>query len=286
MRRSWSVLWSIGASALVAHAACAQQRATPGVRFRDKIVVTAYVTLSDDQTAYYPLVGYRVIIYRSASDSVVLITDASGVATTLLQPGDYRIVSAVPAEWRGGSYSWNLPLSVFEGMGVADLSRQNAIAQPVVDQAVARGPAPFSPTGSVAKPQLRRVVGYKDPTTATLFAFLLTGAGHMYAGEGAKGGVMLATSVGALVLGVALSGSSCDASGDCSVDTAPFVAGALTSLGIWIYGMADAGPAAQRQNVKNGLTVGQGLTLSPVAKTGRDRSMLLGVNFSGVRMVP
>lgn len=105
---------------------------------------------------------------------------------------------------------------------------------------------------TVAQAQATQPIGYKDPTTATLFSFLLTGGGQMYAGEVGKGALLLGTSVAAIVAGAALStDASCDAYFDCEdANLTPLYVGAGVSLATWIYSLADASKAAARANAK------------------------------------
>ena len=120
------------------------------------------------------------------------------------------------------------------------------------------------------------MAGYKDPGTATLFSVLLTGGGQFYAGETKKGAVLLGLGLGSFIAGAALSTSSCDYYDGCSTNAAPLAIGALAYLGTWIYGIADAGAAARRQNAAHGFsTVGA----SPTMKTFANGRMGLGLSI-------
>ena len=85
----------------------------------------------------------------------------------------------------------------------------------------------------------------KDPSAATVFAIVLPGGGHIYAGETTKGLVMLGTATAAPVAGSLLGRES----------TVPRWTGSLVAIGIWIYSLVDAAPAARRANARNGYAV-------------------------------
>ncbi|HEU4564044.1 MAG TPA: hypothetical protein VFS05_05335 [Gemmatimonadaceae bacterium] len=239
----------------------AQVRLTPGQVVGGEVVVKVYVTLSDDETPYYPVGRHRLIIFGPQRDSTVASTDEAGVATVRLPAGDYRLVSASPVEWKSARYSWNLPLTVRPGMDVVDLTAGNAVA---AITAVAAGPTRAAASSSAASVQAPGRGGttskladrggvqpqfYKDPTTATLLSFLITGAGQMYAGETGKGVMLLTVSYGAIIGGAVISANSCsDYDGTC--DSGPLAAGAIMAVTLWVYSMVDAGPAAHRHNAR------------------------------------
>lgn len=97
------------------------KRRDPGTVVNGKVVVLVHVVLRDDETPYYPVAGLQLRFFRSATDSVVIVTDAAGAATALLPPGEYRLVSARDAVWKGFRYSWSIPLVVRAGMLPIDL---------------------------------------------------------------------------------------------------------------------------------------------------------------------
>lgn len=96
-------------------------RATPGAVIDGKVVVRVYVVLRDEVTPYHPVSGLELRFYRNANDSTIAVTDAAGTVTTLLAEGEYRLVSARDAVWKGLRYSWSVPLIVRPGMPAIDL---------------------------------------------------------------------------------------------------------------------------------------------------------------------
>jgi hypothetical protein len=54
------------------------------------------------------------------------VTDRSGEASIFLTPGQYRLVSVVPVEWKGLRYSWNAAVVVREDMQAVDLGSSQA----------------------------------------------------------------------------------------------------------------------------------------------------------------
>ena len=116
-------------------------------------------------------------------------------------------------------------------------------------------------TSSVCLAQVQpHPMPYKDPGTATLISVLITGGGHIYAGETGKGAALLGIGIGAPIIGLVASSSTVSASCDfysCSDDTnyTPLLIGFAAGLGAWIYGIADSGKAAHRMNAKQGLSM-------------------------------
>ena len=104
--------------------------------------------------------------------------------------------------------------------------------------------------------------GYKDPQIATAWSYVLPGAGHMYAGEGGKGFLVMAASVGGLAAGTIMtlnSNEDCEVGYDydfesCGESWTPFWIGSAAYAAGWIYSIVDSGKAAQRTNRKRGLS--------------------------------
>jgi hypothetical protein len=113
---------------------------------------------------------------------------------------------------------------------------------------------------------------YKDPGTATRIAGLITGGGHVYAGETKKGLLLLGGSLGSVISGYMLTLAACSTDHldtSCSLASlAPYVLGVLGAAGFWAYGVVDAPEAAKRANARNGYAA---LPVEP----------LLGVNARG-----
>ena len=130
-------------------------RADPGVVIGNRIAVRVNVTLSDDETPYYPVRGLTLAFARPASpDTVLGRTDEAGVLTVLLPPGDYVVASPQPVGWKGTSYGWSVPLVVRRDMPAIDLNRRNARVAGVARQSNAETPtaqpASASATGTPA----------------------------------------------------------------------------------------------------------------------------------------
>src|SRR5829696_6642102 len=104
----------------------AQVRADPGVVIGNRIAVRVNVTLTDDETPYYPVRGLTVAFARAAADTVFGRTDEAGVVTVLLTPGEYVVATTKPYAWKSVSYVWTLPITVRADMPAIDFSRTNA----------------------------------------------------------------------------------------------------------------------------------------------------------------
>ncbi|HEV8449567.1 MAG TPA: outer membrane beta-barrel protein [Gemmatimonadaceae bacterium] len=136
----------------------AQAVGTTGTTVNGRVVVQVFVTLSDDKTMYHPVAGLPLGFTRSARDTAIAVTDKSGSAVVLLPPGQYRVVSLMPTQWKGMRYLWNMPVIVREDMSAIDLRRADAMvsravttvttvsdgetAPSIVDKAPAPAPAP------------------------------------------------------------------------------------------------------------------------------------------------
>ena len=122
----------------------------------------------------------------------------------------------------------------------------------------------------------QKTVGYKDPKTATSWGYLLPGAGHLYAGEGGKGLLLMVGSVGALAAGTIMTINSGDEDAEVGYDydfskgatdwTPSYIGLGVYAVG-WIYSVVDAGKAAERTNRKRGLSV-LPVRLEPYAAAG------------------
>ena len=136
-------------------------RATPGAVIDGKVAVRVYVVLRDEVTPYYPVSGLELRFYRNAGDSTIAVTDAAGMVTVLLPEGEYRLVSARAAVWKGNRYSWSVPLTVQPGMAAIDLreplSSTGSAAMVMVEEATSAGVPATSARGAVA--QLREGTG-------------------------------------------------------------------------------------------------------------------------------
>ena len=114
----------------------------------------------------------------------------------------------------------------------------------------------------------------KSPSTATVLSAVIPGGGQIYAGETAKGGLLLVGSGTALATGavVAKREPYFGCPDPCwEFDTAPLLIGAGVAGALWLYGIVDAAGAARRANRRHGLA---SLELAPVriAADGRHRA--------------
>ena len=110
----------------------AQAVGTTGTTVNGRVVVQVFVTLSDEATMYHPVAGLPLGFTRSARDTAIAVTDKSGSAVILLPPGQYRVVSLMPTQWKGMRYSWNTPVVVREEMSAVDLRRADAMVSRAV----------------------------------------------------------------------------------------------------------------------------------------------------------
>ena len=121
------------ASAILVHAVEAQKPGATGTVVNGRVVVQVFVTLSDAETVYSPVAGLGLGFFRSPRDTAFTVTDASGSATILLPPGDYRLVSLSPIRWKGATYTWSVPVVVQPHMSYIDLRRKEAtVSAPAV----------------------------------------------------------------------------------------------------------------------------------------------------------
>lgn len=229
----------------------AQLRADPGTVINGRVAVRVYVALSDESVAYVPMRNVQLRFFRTTADTVVTVhTDDAGTATALLQPGEYRLISSSPVNWKGTRYYWSRLVQVRPGVGAIELNSASAERTEAVEVAPAAGDSPLAERN--ADGQVIR----KDPGVATLYSFFAPGVGHLYARERGKGAALFGLSIVGLATGV--SAMSCASSADCDPTTASMALGAagmLAFLGSWAYGMLDADDAARRYNEHHGVTL-------------------------------
>lgn len=250
----------------------AQLRADPGTVINGRVAVRVYVTLSDEETSYAPMGGVHLRFFRTTADTVVVVqTDDAGTATALLAPGEYRLMSTSPVDWKGARYSWNKLVQVRAGIPTIELTA--ALAER--DATVAAAPSSLQTASLASNGAMSSDVAAlrKDPSMATMLSFFAPGSGQIYAGERGKGGALLALStVGVIVAAKSL---SCAAASDCESSTVGMTLGAagmLAFFGSWVYGIVDAGDAARRFNLRHGLVASD---VRPViAPAGRGRTQL------------
>ena len=244
------VMVAVSAPLVVPALAGAQVRADPGAVINGRVAVRVYVTLSDDDTPYAPIGDVRLRFFRTTADTAIALrTDGAGTATVMLTPGEYRLVSSSPVDWKGARYSWNTLIVVQPGIPTIELTSASAERVAINAAETPRTAAlpgdPDAPTPTAGA----RALMPKDPSMATMLSFFLPGSGQMYAGERAKCGALLA--IAATGGAIAVHSLSCAAASDCTMSTGGRVLGAagmLAYFSSWIYGIVDAGDAARRFN--------------------------------------
>ncbi|HEX6052941.1 MAG TPA: hypothetical protein VFZ21_26925 [Gemmatimonadaceae bacterium] len=273
--RSRSILLALILAAVVHAPLAGQVRADPGTVINGRVAVRVYVVLSDAETQYEAIRGVQLRFFPTTIDTAVVVrTDDAGAATALLEPGEYRLVSSSPVNWKGTRYSWDRLVQVKPGIAAIELGAGSAQRSEVVDEA-ASAAIGAPPATRVADATLVR----KDPGMATLYSFFAPGSGHLYAEERTTGAVLLGLSV--VGLGVTVSSLSCAADTDCDATTGRMtlgVAGMLALFGSWAYGMFDADDAARRFNASHGLTTAH---VRPIVVPGARGQTQLGFSVGG-----
>jgi len=254
----------------------AQVRADPGQMINGRVAVRVYVTLSDGETAYAPMSDVSLRFFRTTLDTTLVVrTDASGTATAMLSPGEYRLMSSSPVDWKGSRYSWSQLVQVRAGLPVIELTAATAAKSEIAADASGAATGATATGGSAGSDA---TIVKKDPAMATMLSFFLTGTGQMYSGEPLKGAGLLAlTAVG---VGVAANQLSCAAASDCKSTTGGMAlgaAGAVAFFGSWLYGIMDAGDSARRFNAVHGLASARVQPLVVPASGGRAR---LGISLA------
>lgn len=253
----------------------AQVRADPGIVIDGRVAVRVYVTLSDDETSYAPIGGVNLRFFRTTADTTVVVrTDGAGTATAMLLPGEYRLVSTSPVDWKGSRYSWSQLIQVRPGLPTVELTAVTAAKTEISADAAAAAAAAESAIGSGTDTEIVR----KDPSMATMLSFFLTGTGHIYSGERAKGAALLA--VTAVGVGIAAKQLSCATAADCKSTTGGMAlgaAGTVAFFGSWLYGIMDAGDAARRFNSAHGIVA---IDIEPMVLPARGGRTRLGLSLS------
>lgn len=231
----------------------AQVRADPGTVINGRVAVRVNITLSDAEASYVPIAGVSLRFFRTTADTTVVgKTDDAGSATVLLTPGEYRLMTTTPVDWKGSRYSWSQLVEVRAGLPTIELTTSTAARVEMQMDSTVAPVRPATRRSAFADEDEELVA--KDPSKATMLSFFVTGVGQMYAGEPWKGGGLLAlTAVG---VGVAAKQLSCAGSSSCESTNAKRalgVAGAVAFFGSWIYSIMDAGDAARRFNTAHGL---------------------------------
>jgi hypothetical protein len=208
-----------------------------------------------------PVIGRFWLVARR--DSTPILTNGNGVGRAEVLAGSYRLRSWQRVGIGALAYYWDVPVRLTRGTAV-DLTERNSQPTPpgsepkvaVMDDSAATVPvpelpvhAPASVSATLAAPPLPYRQpgdpGYRDPVVARVLGIVIPGAGHLYAGEGAKGAGLLAVGT----LGGAFLLSQLPCGGDDPCDTPMLAFGGLAYLAAAIYSIADAAPAARRANI-------------------------------------
>lgn len=286
MSTRWLISVVLLAAAGFATRASGQVRADPGTVINGRVSVRVYVTLSDDETTYAPIGGVNLRFFRTTADTTIAVrTDAAGTATVLLTPGEYRLMSTTPVDWKGARYSWSQLVQVRAGLPTVELTAASAerVAMAVDSSAAARMVANAEDSEAAD-----RVLLKKEPAMATMLSFFLAGTGQIYSGERGKGGALLA--IAAVGAGVAAKQLSCATSGSCESTTGGMTLGAagmVAFFGSWLYSIMDAGDSARRFNSAHGLALGIEPLVAPGAggrtRLGFSAAVVLGGDGRGSR---
>jgi hypothetical protein len=133
------ILSTLALFVLAASPLGAQQYFNVGAEVNGQINVQINTTLNDGIGDHQPVAGLLLTLYRSATDSLQLTTDDAGVLKFAIAPGSYRLSSVRSVPWHGRSYHWNVPLPVRRGMGIVNLTVENAT---ITGAAATAGPPP------------------------------------------------------------------------------------------------------------------------------------------------
>jgi hypothetical protein len=244
------------------------------------IPVTIFIANASQAVAPESVAGLELTITPlEGGASVLVTTDTAGKATVPLQAGRYRVRSLRAVTIGGVEYSWDvestvttryssLAISLNPGNATRSLAEADTAGGPVViNPSRTRSTQPRAPaTRTALQPG---DPGYKDPGVALLVGFLLTGGGHMYAGETTTGVLYLLGT--ATLAGVAI--GTCNSYDGCGrTITSAAIAGALS---LAIFSVIDAPSAAKRTNRK-GI---QGLSLGPLELRATSAGLALSIPF-------
>lgn len=135
-------------------------------------------------------------------------------------------------------------------------------------------PAAPATTTRVAEP-VRQHPGQrpKDPTMGLLISVVIPGGGHLYAGETKKGGILLGSAFGGIVLGTGLALGAAE-HGSAGGASAGLLLGWGLYLGSWIYGIVDSQDAVRRHNASLGVTASRA---SPIIQPFADGRLGIGI---------
>jgi hypothetical protein len=286
--RSWALIagWSITIGTVSRGGAQDLPLAT-GSTTKGGIVARIVVRPGRDEKRR-DLANYALILFRANHDSTIVTADDNGRITMIVPAGDYQLASVAPIAFDGGQYVWNIPLRVYSGMAVVELTATNA--QPAAIPDLARATPVFSRPSPTVRNALDRtpapadggagptVVGppgpccMKDPAAAVMFSVIFPGGGQFYNGSIGKGILFFILEVGgavALESGASTYNNCHNGFGsDCSSNQTLEYVGLGVVVGSWIGSLADACGTAHRHNRNLGLEPRVALLIAP-ASNGR-----------------
>ncbi len=283
MPRSWIFIAAWCATVGTGNRADAQDLPlATGATTKGGIVARIVVRPGRDEKKH-DLANYALILYRANRDSTIVTTDDNGRITMIVPAGDYQLKSVVPIVFDGAQYVWNVPLRVYSGMSVVELTAANA--QSAVTPDLARATPVFSrpsptnrnPLTGVAQPSDRGVgpplagqpvaCCMKDPAAAVMFSVIFPGGGQFYNGSVGKGIFFFVLEVGGIVAleSGASAYNSCENGfgSSCSSNQTLEYVGLGVAVGSWIGSLVDACGTAHRHNRNLGLEPRVALLVAP-----------------------
>lgn len=106
----------------------AAQIPSPGQRDPSgRVLARVIVTITGESGSFgHPVSGLRFLVVAENGDRVSIRTDDAGVASTLVFPGSYRLVTPDPYEWGGNAYTWDRVVAIRPETAIIRLSQANA----------------------------------------------------------------------------------------------------------------------------------------------------------------
>lgn len=209
------------------------------------VPVQISVSLGDNFDPLHGIPDQRITIHGEPGDSTIVVTDARGVASVRLAPGQYRFVTSPPYRWHARDWQWDVRVTVRPGMPLVDLMQGNAIAT-VARSGDPNGPFPIENDDEPNAGRAVVVLPQKDPAAGRLFSLLIPGGGQIYAGRHDKGYGLLAVSLGSIGVAYALWNQQCHRRDPCNAGPAAAESG--VALFAWIYSIATAPADVRRWN--------------------------------------
>jgi hypothetical protein len=269
MSRTFPTILRVVALVVVPYVCGAQSRGAARQPAGSKVPVRVFVSLSDSTTRFYPVRGHRLVFYRSANDTVVVVTDSLGSATVALSAGDYRLVSAENVAWHGYEYSWSVPISVHPGMAIIDLRAPDAEA-PTGNSSSVTSPAAttmsVSPAGTSSEAVVSARSGSAQLRNGFWFSVGLGGGDCGQRTNGLSGGLGLGGTISQhVLLGAFTSGWYKEENG-ASVNASVLVAGiryypSVTNGFFMLAGLGVGALAASADGIGSASETGSGAIL-------------------------